>query len=133
MVIAMIANERGQGDREDRTPVTRRRLLIGTAIGLSGASITRGWGAPAGSEAFEVTHTHAEWRKLSTPDQFATLRTSATVRSFAGPLVNEKRRGNFACMGRDLDLFSSTTKFESGTGWLSLWAPLEGAIGTITA
>jgi hypothetical protein len=100
MVIAMIANERGQGDREDGTTVTRPRPLMGTAVGLSGASITRGWVAPAGS---------------------------------TGPLLNEKRRGNFACTGCEVDLFSSTTKFASGTSWLSPWAPLEGAIGTITA
>jgi peptide-methionine (R)-S-oxide reductase len=129
----MIANERGQGDREDETTMTRRRLLIGPAVGLSGASITRGWVAPAGSKAFEVTPTDAQWRKLLTPDRFAVLRTSATERAFSGPLLNEKRRGNFACTGCDLDLFSLTTKFESGTGWPSFRAPLEGAIGTITA
>jgi hypothetical protein len=100
MVIAVLANERGQGDREDGTTVTRRRLLIGRAVGLSGASITRGWVAPAGS----------------------------TV-----PLLNTKRRGNFAWTGCDLDLFSSTTKFESATGGLSFGAPLEEAVGTITA
>jgi peptide-methionine (R)-S-oxide reductase len=113
--------------------MTRHRLLIGTAVGLSGASITRGWVEPAGSEAFEVTHTDAHWRKLLSLDQFAVLRTGATERPFTGPLLNEKRRGNFACTGCDLDRFSSTTKFESGTGWPSLRAPLEGAIATITA
>jgi peptide-methionine (R)-S-oxide reductase len=110
--------------------MTRRRLLIGTAVGFAGASITRGWVAAADSETFEVTHTDAEWRKLLTPDQFAVLRTSATERPFTSPLLHEKRRGNFACAGCDLDLFSSTTKFESGTGWPSFWTPLEGAVGT---
>jgi peptide-methionine (R)-S-oxide reductase len=113
--------------------MTRHRLLIGTAVGLSRASITRGWVEPAGSEAFEVTHTDAHWRKLVSPDQFAALRTGATERPFTDPRLNRKRRGNFACTGRDLDRFSSTTKFEGGTGWLSLRAPREGAIATITA
>ena len=106
--------------------ITRRRLLIGTAVGFAGASITRGWVAPARSETFEITHTDAGWRKLLTPDQFAVLRTSATERPFTSPLLHEKRRGNFACAGCDLDLFSSTTKYDSGTGWPSFWTPLEG-------
>ncbi len=107
--------------------MTRRRLLIGTAAGFAGASITRGWIAPAGSETFEVTHTDAEWRNLLTPDQFAVLRTSATERP---ALLDEERHGNFACAGCGLDLFSSATKCDSGTGWPSFWAPLEGAVGT---
>jgi peptide-methionine (R)-S-oxide reductase len=110
--------------------MTRRRLLIGTAVGFAGASITHAWIASADSETFEVTHTDGEWRKLLMPDQFAVLRTSATERPFTSPLLREKRRGNFACAGCGLDLFSSTTKFESGTGWPSFWAPLDGAVGT---
>jgi peptide-methionine (R)-S-oxide reductase len=110
--------------------MTRRRLLIGTAVGIAGASITRAWIAPAGSETFEVTHTNAEWRNLLTPDQFAVLRTSATERPFTSPLLHEGRHGKFACAACDLDLFSSTTKYDSGTGWPSFWAPLEGAVGT---
>ena len=109
--------------------ITRRRLLIGTAIGFAGAWITRGWIAPAGSETFEVMHTDAEWRELLTPDQFAVLRMSATEPPFGSPLLDEKRRGNFACAGCDRDLFSSTTKYNSRTGWPSFWAPLEGAVG----
>jgi peptide-methionine (R)-S-oxide reductase len=110
--------------------MTRRRLVFGTAVGVAGASITRGWVAAADSETFEVAHTDAEWRKLLTPDEFAVLRMSAAERPFTSPLLHEKRRGNFACAGCDLDLFSSTTKYESGTGWPSFWTPLEGAVAT---
>jgi peptide-methionine (R)-S-oxide reductase len=126
----MTANERGQGNREDETMMTRRRLLIDTAVGFAAASSAPGWIVAALSETFEVTHTDAEWRKLLTPDQFAVLRMSATERPFTSPLLHEKRRGNFACAGCDLDLFSSATKYESGTGWPSFWTPLEGAVGT---
>jgi peptide-methionine (R)-S-oxide reductase len=79
--------------------------------------------------AFAVTYSEDEWRKRLTPDQFAVLRQSGTERPFTSPLDKEKRRGNFACTGCDLDLFSSTTKFDSGTGWPSFWAPLDNAVG----
>jgi peptide-methionine (R)-S-oxide reductase len=126
----MTTNERGRGNREDETMMTRRRLLIDTAVGFAAASVAPGWVVAARSETFEVTHTDAEWRKILKPDQFAVLRMSATERPFTSPLLHEKRRGNFACAGCDLDLFSSTTKYESGTGWPSFWTPLEAAVGT---
>ena len=88
--------------------------------------------APREASRFEVTHTEAEWRKLLTPDQYAVLREQATERPFSSPLNKEKRRGTFACAGCDLELFSSATKFESGTGWPSFWAPLDKAVGTTT-
>ena len=66
--------------------------------------------------------------KLLTPDQYAVLRHEATERPFSSPLLHEERRGTFACAGCDLDLFSSTTKFDSGTGWPSFWAPLDKAV-----
>jgi peptide-methionine (R)-S-oxide reductase len=58
------------------------------------------------------------------------LRKSATEHPFTSPLLHEERRGNFACAGCDLDLFSSTTKFDSRTGRPSFWAPLEKAVST---
>ena len=54
----------------------------------------------------------------------------ATEPPFSSALLHEKRKGTFACAGCALDLFSSTTKFDSGTGWPSFWAPLDKAIGT---
>ena len=111
--------------------MTRRRLIT---TGFAGAMTTIGalWRSRslAAATAFEVTHTDAEWKKLLTPDQYAVLRHEATERPFSSPLDKEKRRGTFACAGCGLDLFSSTTKFESGTGWPSFWAPLDKAVGT---
>ena len=107
--------------------LTRRILLAGAAMGWAAGALSRPGRA---AEMFEVTHTQAEWRKLLTPEQFAVLRQSATERPFTSPLLNEHRRGLFACAGCDRDLFSSETKFDSGTGWPSFWAPLDKAVGT---
>ena len=58
------------------------------------------------------------------------LRQAGTERPFTSPLLDEHRDGVFACAGCDLDLYSSKTKFDSGTGWPSFWQPLEKAVGT---
>ena len=111
--------------------ISRRRLLTGCALGLVTVMVgQRAWTWVAwAEELFEVTRTEEEWRKLLTPDQYAVLREAATERPGSSPLLHEDRRGNFACAGCDLDLFSSTTKFDSGTGWPSFWAPLDNAVG----
>jgi peptide-methionine (R)-S-oxide reductase len=82
------------------------------------------------SERFEVTRTEAEWRKLLTPDQFRVLRKHDTERPGSSRLNDEHRSGLYHCAGCDLPVYSSTAKFESGTGWPSFTAPLENAIGT---
>lgn len=112
--------------------MTRRLMLTGGAIGLAAASSPSWWATELrAGEAFEVSHSDADWRKLLTPDQYAVLRQSATERPFTSPLLQEHRRGVFACAGCDLDLFSSTRKFDSGTGWPSFWAPLDNAVGAV--
>jgi peptide-methionine (R)-S-oxide reductase len=109
------------------------RTLPGVLVPAGVLGATSGlpwWSAAARGETFAVTHSDEEWRRLLTPGQFAVLRMSGTERPFTSPLLHEKRRGTFACAGCDLDLFSSTTKYESHTGWPSFWAPLDGAVGT---
>ena len=81
-------------------------------------------------ETFEVTHTEEEWKKILTADQFYVLRKHGTERAGTSPLNKEKRKGTFVCAGCDLPLYSSDTKYESGTGWPSFWKPLDNAIGT---
>ena len=114
--------------------MTRRHFF--TVGAASAATFAFGSGfaehVRAATQHFEVTHTDAEWRKLLTPDQYAVLRHEATERPFTSPLLHEKRAGTFACAGCGLDLFASRTKFESGTGWPSFWAPLDKAVGTTT-
>ena len=75
-----------------------------------------------------MTHTDAEWKSLLTPAQYTVLRQEGTERPFTSALLHEERTGTFACAGCDLPLFSSKTKFDSGTGWPSFWAPLDNAV-----
>jgi peptide-methionine (R)-S-oxide reductase len=80
--------------------------------------------------AFEIERSEAEWHRILTPAQFYVLRKHGTEAPGSSPLDHEKREGMFACAGCDLPLFSSATKFESGTGWPSFYKPLAGAIDT---
>jgi peptide-methionine (R)-S-oxide reductase len=81
--------------------------------------------SPIGS--FEVSHTDSEWQALLSDDQYQVLRHEDTERPYSSPLNEEHRNGTFACAGCQLPLFSSTTKFDSRTGWPSFWAPLDNA------
>jgi peptide-methionine (R)-S-oxide reductase len=113
--------------------ITRRHLLSGGAVSIAAAFLSRGEAAQATAKReFEVTHTEAEWRKLLSPDQFAVLRKQGTERAFTSPLLHEKRKGTFTCAGCALDLFSSTAKYDSGTGWPSFTKPLKNDVGTST-
>jgi peptide-methionine (R)-S-oxide reductase len=76
--------------------------------------------------------TDAQWRARLTPVQYDILRKHGTERAGTSPLNHEKRQGTFACAGCDLPLFSSETKFESGTGWPSFYRPLDNAVETTT-
>jgi len=112
--------------------MTRRFVLTAGTLGAAaGLGLLRGGQPSRAAEVFEVAHSEAEWRKLLTPDQYSVLRDSATERPFTSPLLHEERRGLFACAGCDRDAFSSETKFDSGTGWPSFWAPIENAVGTV--
>ena len=108
--------------------MTRREFLTSSAAVVAGGVAVSM--STMSAQSFEVTHTDAEWKQLLTPDQYAVLRHEATERPFSSPLDHETRRGTNACAGCALDLFSSTTKFDSGTGWPSFWAPLDRAVLT---
>ena len=71
-----------------------------------------------------------EWKTKLSPDAYYILREEGTERSFSSSLNNEKRKGIFHCAGCDLPLFSSETKFDSGTGWPSFWDSIPGSINT---
>jgi peptide-methionine (R)-S-oxide reductase len=84
----------------------------------------------AKTETFEITRSEAEWRKSLTPEQFGVLRQHGTERAGSSPLDKEYGPGTYLCAGCDLPLYASDTKFDSGTGWPSFWAPIDGAVGT---
>ena len=109
-----------------------RRILLASVASLLGLAAFR-WlrATPAqAAEKFEIEKTDAEWRAQLTPQQYEILRKEGTERPGSSPLLKEHRKGIFACAGCDLPLFASETKFESGTGWPSFWAPLDNAVDT---
>lgn len=102
--------------------MTRRTVLAG----LAALAVP----FPVAAETAAVRHSDEEWRRLLSPEAYQVLRHAATERPFSSPLDHETRAGTYACEGCDQALFSSKTKFDSGTGWPSFWAPLKGAIAT---
>jgi peptide-methionine (R)-S-oxide reductase len=113
--------------------ITKRKLFLlgGTAIGVLALRSMHGpKPAYAAEEVFEVTHTDAEWQKILSPAQYNILRQQGTEPPFSSPLLNEHCKGTFNCAGCALPLYSSTTKFDSGTGWPSFYAPLPHAVET---
>jgi peptide-methionine (R)-S-oxide reductase len=107
--------------------ISRRALLGAGAAAVAGMALLRSpsIAAPAG---FRVSHSPAEWKRLLGPERYAVLREASTERPFSSPLLKEHRRGTFTCAGCALPLFSSTTKFDSGTGWPSFWQVLPNAV-----
>ena len=76
--------------------------------------------------------TDEEWRAELTPEQYKILREHGTEMRGTSPLNKEKRAGTFRCAGCGKPLFDAATKFESGTGWPSFWAPMPDAVETAT-
>ena len=100
---------------------------VAAALGLSKREE-----AAAAPAKFEVERSPAEWRKRLSPAAYAVLREEDTERPGSSPLNKEHRRGVFACAACELPLFKSETKFESGTGWPSFYAPIPHAVATTT-
>ncbi|HZC16612.1 MAG TPA: peptide-methionine (R)-S-oxide reductase MsrB [Caulobacteraceae bacterium] len=114
--------------------IERRTLAAGTAIAgvLAWFGLTaRGAAKPKG-ETFEVNHTDAEWRRLLTPAQYDVLRDAGTEAPGLSALDHQFRNGLYSCVGCQSPLYSSQTKFDSGTGWPSFWRPIDRAVRTTT-
>jgi peptide-methionine (R)-S-oxide reductase len=113
-----------------------RRALFVAGVAFSALAVSVRFGR---SQTMSTTETidyrklsDMDWRQRLTADQYMILRHHGTERPGSSPLNKEKRKGTFTCAGCDLPLFSSETKFESGTGWPSFYQPLAGAVETRT-
>jgi peptide-methionine (R)-S-oxide reductase len=106
-------------------------VVLLSSILLVGCSRVSGAAPPAGqngstdsAKPTKVVKTDAEWRKLLTPDQYHVLREKGTERAFTGIYWDNHKPGIYRCAACGQELFTSKTKFESGTGWPSFWEPL---------
>jgi peptide-methionine (R)-S-oxide reductase len=111
---------------------TKRSFFGSVAASLAGGSAAmRGDERGAPPIPYEIHHSDAGWRRRLSSEQFRVLRRGATEPPFASPLLNERRSGLYECAGCGLPLFSSATKFDSGTGWPSFFKPLDGAVSAL--
>ncbi|MDZ4791558.1 MAG: peptide-methionine (R)-S-oxide reductase MsrB [Hyphomicrobiales bacterium] len=111
---------------------TRRQFTQGFAavLAATAVSLPRTGGSAPVANKFEIDLPADEWKKRLNKEQYAVLREHGTERAGTSPLDKENRAGVFACAGCDLPVFKSDTKYDSGTGWPSFWAPIDNAIGT---
>lgn len=116
--------------------IDRRKFSrLGLAAGLGLAALGRNSGWAKGTtqrKDFKVTKSDAEWRKILTPEQFRVLRKHGTEPAGSSPLDKVYSPGTYHCAGCGQALYTSETKFDSGTGWPSFYDPIDGAIGTST-
>ncbi|WP_017664493.1 peptide-methionine (R)-S-oxide reductase MsrB [Porphyrobacter sp. AAP82] len=114
--------------------LSRRRLLTASAaIGAMLPFVSACGASPAAAKSYPKGRPDAEWKKLLTRDQYYVLREAGTERAFTSALNKEKRKGTFVCAACSNALYSSATKYDSGTGWPSFWQAIDkGAVGTST-
>jgi peptide-methionine (R)-S-oxide reductase len=106
----------------------RRTFVALLGAAGAGALLFGRTGGASAKAAFTVNRSPAQWRQILGPKRYAVLREAATEPPYSSPLLNEHRKGTFVCAGCAQALFSSATKFESGTGWPSFWRPLPHAV-----
>jgi len=109
--------------------MTDRRMFLLSGAALFAAT-TPAFASKTGENGtFEVMKTPEEWKAILTENQYLVLREEKTERAFTSPLDKNTAKGIYHCAGCDNPLYSSETKFDSGTGWPSFWAPIEGKVG----
>ena len=113
-------------ERSDRRSALRLLALSGASLALAAC------GSRAAARDWKVSYSDGEWRKRLTASEYRILREAGTERPHSSPLDKEKRAGTFVCGGCGNALYSSKTKYDSGTGWPSFWQPLAGGIATDT-
>jgi peptide-methionine (R)-S-oxide reductase len=113
--------------------VQNRRQFLVVLASAAGLMPLVGWltgPSAAVTGTFPVTYTDREWRDRLSAAQYKVLRRQSTERPFTSPLNREHRDGVFKCAGCGREVFASSTKFDSGTGWPSFWRPIEHAVAT---
>jgi len=108
--------------------VMRRSVALVCACVVAGglfASASLFGGQYSVHHPYKVVHTEGEWMKLLPKESFVVLRHSGTEEAFTGKYWNNHEKGTYVCAGCGQELFKSDTKFESGTGWPSFWAPIK--------
>ncbi|MBD2303556.1 peptide-methionine (R)-S-oxide reductase MsrB [Nostoc sp. FACHB-87] len=114
----------------------KKRYFLEASAVLTGAALLSQFINPrteivtSSNTEFEITKSEDEWRSILTPEQFRVLRKHGTERAFTSSLDKLYAEGTYVCAACDLPLFTSDTKFNSGTGWPSFFQPIEGAIAT---
>ncbi|MGJ8528655.1 peptide-methionine (R)-S-oxide reductase MsrB [Maritalea sp.] len=121
----------------DRRSFLKKNGLMLGALAIAGVGgggyllqRTGGSRAVAAEGSFEISRTPEEWKAQLTENQYLVLREEKTERPYTSDLLEEKREGTYHCAGCDLAVYSSTTKFNSDTGWPSYWASIENAVRT---
>ncbi|MEW4468883.1 peptide-methionine (R)-S-oxide reductase MsrB [Parasphingorhabdus sp. JC815] len=120
--------------------LNRRKLIAAGTIGAGAygfAYVTGFFGTnasanPEAGKQFKVTYSPKIWKNRLGSARYRILRQAGTEPAHSSPLNKEKRKGIFACAGCNQPLYSSATKYDSGTGWPSFWAPIKGRVGTST-
>ena len=110
--------------------ITRRFAVAGAATAAAVLCVSRGWAtSESAKDSFEITMTEEGWRQKLDPQQYHVMREHGTERAGTSPLDKVYAPGTYGCVACDLPLFSSTTKFNSRTGWPSFWDPIKDAKG----
>lgn len=112
--------------------IERRHFLTLLGLGVAGPAIAACGASEAQARDWPITKTNAQWRSQLSSAEYRILRQDATERPYSSALNDEERNGTYTCAGCDNRLYSSSTKFESGTGWPSFYRPLSDAIVTET-
>lgn len=112
---------------------SRRQVLAALGVSVTIPALAACGSSPAQAKGYAISLSDGEWRKRLTKDEYWVLREAGTEKPFSSPLNHEKRKGTFHCAGCANALYSSRTKYDSGTGWPSFWAAIDkGAVRTST-